>query len=235
MNIEDLLRCVHLLVFEDETYGEYPYFIGGTGFIVRFSGKYWLITAKHCLENQKVRAEQISIVPHQYSRDFLPFEVMHYPTTSNVDDSDYTDFIILKIKTELLNQDDMNSLSFFDLSNESLLIPGNYPETTFLARGFPKDINHVDYDRRTLPRTSFTFEPSYREPDTADHCHVFSCPSHPQISSLDGLSGSPIFSMTRTGYRYLPRLSAMAIRGGNGIIRAIGADILLRAFKEVSA
>ena len=79
INFDQLLCCVKMLMFEDGSIEGYPYYLGGTGFLIQFRSYLYLITARHCLNNNMAQPEQICVLPHPASQDFLPYDVIHGP------------------------------------------------------------------------------------------------------------------------------------------------------------
>ena len=231
MNIEQQLACVHPMLYESELNSEKIYSIGGTGFLVSYGSRVYLITARHCLENNKYMPEQVSILLYPGSRSFVPFDVICFAKADEPEEQDYADFVILRMKTEMVSHEDRLQMTHFVLTDATIAQPSKDFDA-FVARGFPTELNVPDYAACSIERHSLTFQATFVGKADENHTYLFTWPKKSTLSSPDGLSGSPLFGLQKeSDSKYRMCLTCMIIRGDKTSLQCIDASVLWKAFK----
>src|SRR2546423_1643080 len=126
MTTDELLKCVHpLLVDDDSVVPDMPYWNIGTGFLIRFEGNLYLVTAKHCLKNHKAEPEQVSILTEDGSGNFILFDRIHRGDAEGAQDYEFADYIIMRAKPGSLSPEQLANLVAFDVTGQSVVLPDN--------------------------------------------------------------------------------------------------------------
>ena len=230
MDYDQVLGCVRMLYFE-APYDDYPYHCGGTGFLVAFNQEIYFFTAKHCLDNHKVTPDDVRVILHLDTLEFSPFEEAHAGSSRDQNDKDHADFVLMRVKKEMVQPEDILRMNSFEVVRETIISPCDPSITSFFTRGYPSSVSRVDYDAKHLKQRGFQTAAVYVGPDTtARHCYEFRAMRHPKVADLDGMSGSPVFAALPDGQgKEQPCLAGLIIRGGRDIFRAIGAEVLWKA------
>jgi len=99
------------------------------------------------------------------------------------------------------------------------------------ARGFPTSANRIDYESLNIPTRGFMTECyDVEEDSTATHVCLCKYAPHKQISSLDGMSGSPVIAMTRNQE---VKLVGLVVRAGDSALRFIDARVIKYALQQL--
>jgi hypothetical protein len=236
--MEQILKCVHPLLVEDDSVEGYPYFNIGSGFLIFFGGHIYLVTAKHTFANHDVEPDQIRIRRPDRDDEFVPIDRIHRLNAEGEEGQDYADLALLRVKPRMLTQEAVESLFAFPIDNASIWTPGDKRIKFVRVRGYPRVLNDFNYEEKKIPRKSFTFDatPSgraYRE----QHCYTLDpCKPFPQEASHpDQLSGSPAFAIleVRPGQN-LVKLAGVVIKcePTGKYARFIGAEVLYSALVD---
>jgi hypothetical protein len=234
MPMNDLLGCVHPLLVDGDTISEFPYWNIGTGFLIRFEGNVYLVTAKHCLQNHKAEPEQISIPVGSGSDEFILFDRIYRGDAEGAEDNDFADYVIMRAKAGSISEAHTSALNAFNLAAHSVILPENPKVKNLWIRGYPRVLNAIDYENKHISRKSFTFDGTYIGPSGSKHCHTLEYTPHPEVDDPDQLSGSPVFGLIPAGMESTAKLAGMVISGGKGsqFCQFISAQVLWSALNE---
>ncbi len=193
---QSLRNCVFPLIFAGDSVEEDEEFYGiaGTVFLVRYRGRMFAVTAQHCLSSGNGDDVRIALNPE--TGTFLPLKNLHR-LRSNPPKQDWADIAIFEAAPELLSveeQQSRQSLVLDPLRVSTMRIKAN---ANLYVPGFPKYLNGVDYDRSVIHTQGYLTTGKYLRPAGRPHIHVFEFHDLDGIDWVDGMSGSPIFSIEK--------------------------------------
>lgn len=233
--IENSLRCVRPILWEDPREEELSYFSGrgGTGFLVRYAGAVYFVMAKHCLSNERgVSGLRITIGPPGKSDVFLPFDEVLAHEGRGGEEPDYCDLVFFRVALPKLNALQIQSLFPLDLGDGKFILPTHSFVKRLYVRGYPGEIRSVDYDTKKIKVKAFLAELSnpVKENGKAP-IYTASCRFPDQLSP-GGLSGAPVVALaTGDGERKEICLAGMVITAGEGKLRFIGGEVFQKALE----
>jgi len=204
----------------------YPYYCGGTCFAAKYHKRFYVLTARHCLENQFGEA---AILGPQ--NEFFPIKQdfsIHRTTT----DDTWTDVCCFSTHESRFWQN-IRSDNYIDFEYlESVKIEAE--SSTFIAiKGFPDSLSEIGEPkivRRAAMHVGF-----YGGQTNEHHCHIFDN-IMPPFEDPNGLSGSPVFKIDYCPNRECEStLLGMVVQGGKNaqLLRFIGVDVLIRIIKSI--
>jgi len=227
MTIRDLLNCTRPIRWENDD-DEYPYSIGGTGFLAKYGTRRLFITAKHCIGAQQRTAEELRVAIVPGTGIFDAFAHIHYINGHE----DWSDLVFVEFDTVTNSPESLASPDFLDLDAHSSISWDLGTESRFFGRGYPTDPNEPNYRKRILRSVSFSFSGGYDSTLNARGCVGLRLDARGEdfeeigLKSLDGLSGSPVFEQ-RNGPMAVFR--GMIIKGEGNRQRFIGAPVIFKA------
>jgi hypothetical protein len=227
-SLETLGAFARPLIFDSGVEG-YDYGISGTCFLARFRGRKLVITAKHCLKGSD--GNDVRIARDSETNSFLPLKQMHKVEG----DSDYCDLVVLEAAPELLSYEESSRIPYLDLDQLKPRTRNIPVGTRLVLPCFPKDLNEVDYDRfviheqRYMPAGTFTGRTS----DPGIFGITFGELS--QVSSIDGMSGCPVFSIEEHSNLHYFGFAGMVIRGSVTSLSArfIASEVIFQALGKL--
>ncbi len=226
------MECAKPLVFENED-EEFSYSMQGTGFLARFNGRYFGITAKHCLRTRT--RESVRFELDEKGEHFLPLKAVHILEADN--EADFSDLAFFEIEQNLVEAADLQGNQFLDIDYFIGLDCKLNPKATLALRGFPSQLNFVDYERRVIHTQGFCTDGNFGGAAESQYCGLIKFIDLEKIESLDGLSGSPVFQFEKLerGYHYL--FAGVLIRGSkaSGLGSFIYSSIVFRALQKLVA
>lgn len=185
------------MMFENVVDG-FEYTGRGTCFICRYGDQDFAVTAGHVTRDYD--AEAIRILFHQGARHFIPHNAQitikaddDQPTAKpGDDDHDWRDIVIFPLERSLYDDDQFGDQQPYPIPSRHLIWrPGL--EGHFIMRGFPHDLSAVDYDDFVLREQAVHLEADLIGPATMQHCYQIRFRDISPCSTLDGLSGAPVF------------------------------------------
>lgn len=235
ITIGEMLRCSKPLVFEDG-FKDFEYSVGGTFFLAKFQGKFFAVSARHCVKDRDGNVIRIMFDElAENEKKFLPLRRLHVANDPPKGPEDYTDVAIMEIEDKHLTDQQKSSPWFVDLDH-FLKHPVRLQKGDLLiTRGFPHYLGGIDYDRRVIKIRGFAADGEYDGPTETDHVHVFRFHDLSQVTDISGISGSPVFRVEKAkeGYKY--SFAGMIIQGGRepGMCRFIDSDVVLTAMTKL--
>lgn len=191
MKVIELLRCSRPVLFESAD-KLYPYYLRGSGFLCRLGEKLAFVTACHVVRD--TRANELAVQYHPEKRDFLPHTARIVPRALDLEDTDQTDIAIYPIDQELIEWNLFENYQPVSLIRERVS-ERNLDGKTLICRGFPADRNGIDYDLSKVSQQGVILEARYRETARSAHCDSLEFLDVSVCSTLDCLSGSPVFAI----------------------------------------
>jgi hypothetical protein len=90
MQLLDIGKCARPVLFQNE-YAGWPFSNGGTGFIVRFHNRHYVVTAKHVLRLKNFDLGQFRVQYRPDLNQFLPLSAVLYddPVAGEIDTDRY--------------------------------------------------------------------------------------------------------------------------------------------------
>lgn len=182
------------VIFEHED-AEFPYWGKGSSVLLANSRHYYWITASHVISRMGGSALSLRIFPSDNSRISLPFNEQYTIKKGHSEDEDHKDIFALRINIEEFEEFGDAPLVAQDI--ELGLLPAEeLPlESELWIIGYPAESNFIDYDCGRIRNTRSVIRAIYQGCSTSDHCHMAKVESSINLTSYDGLSGSPVFYM----------------------------------------
>jgi hypothetical protein len=210
---------------------DYPIFVGGTGFMVGFHRRAFLITAAHVLQVHGVTdASQVVVYPSDTAR--TPVKLLRLWTCEDPDnDSDSSDLAIMQIDVRSIGRRKRAHCILSDLTHpHSTANIGRYTRRYFFF-GYPKEYMAVDYDAKHVASGQVFFQGNYAGEAPAKGVHRIEFANPRSVPDINGMSGSPVYSIPNV-IGPIPDgagvFSGMAIRGSatRGIIHFLDSETI---------
>jgi hypothetical protein len=204
----DVIRASRPVLFRNYIEG-YEYSLTGTSFLCEFESDQFIVTAKHVLSG--FDPESICIPFHYESREFLPYTCVCTPAGNDPEEVDRFDIAVLPIAKNF-NDTDLLGQGPFRLSLETIdqaLEPG----THLVLRGFPDSTNKIDYEQQSITLEGTAFGATILGRSIIKGCIEIAFNDLTECRSINGLSGSPVFSIDTLAPPYHVRLAGMLLRG----------------------
>lgn len=237
--LDDVFRFSRMLLLETGV-EEFPYHPGGSCFLIVYHGCLLLVTASHCLENNKADPNDVCVLDGSGTDTLLTFDRISRgkPNPDIPEDIDHADFAIFRVRQNTVSGTQLRQLHPFPLSERTLIQPESSSVRIFVTRGYPIDMNPVDYDNHKIPQKSLTLDGRYDGPDqTQKHLWILrygKCgePIANGATNGNGMSGSPVLAFNGTK---LPRFAGVILRGGHtsGIWRVASPFVLWSALRDL--
>lgn len=217
----NLALAVHPLVFETGI-AEAAHSIAGTGFLVGYCRRVFLVTARHVLRPDEVYPLCI-LSPAGH---VLPLKDVYFVPVDAVDE-DFTDLAVVELDLQKLQ------IKHYD----TRLIPmesvtGDWRQaahdTGCFLLGFPKQHSWVDYETGEVQMGLVKLAGRYQGAALAHSLHEFKV-ENPPLDDYSGFSGSPVFCQRiATNGSYVPVLCGMVVQGSpiSRIVRFIETSVI---------
>jgi hypothetical protein len=240
MRVIDMLNSSRRMIFENATDG-FEYTGRGTCFICRYGGQDFAVTARHVTADY--HADAIRVLFHQGARHFVPHNAQitiksedDQPAADPAsDDPDWRDIVIFPLERSLYDDDQFGDQPPYPIPSRDLIWrPGLGGH--FIMRGFPHDLSAVDYDDLALREQAALLEADLVGPAAMQHCYQVRFRDLSPCSTLDGLSGTPVF-WVGDGQPRSHRLAGMMLRAtycsGTGYF--LHANVIVSALDKALA
>ena len=208
-----ILRCARPILLYNDCY-EYPYSISGTAFIVRFSERLFVVTAKHALRLRDFNPNQFRVQYHPERAEMLPTRALYLFRDTQLDDSDQNDVAAWDLDAAQTAEQLFGEYTPYELNRAQNLEELN-PASDYLYRGYPIQTRNIDFQERQYDQDSVSGAADYiGRSRTIARVHELRFRNLGELTELDGLSGSPVFQTRRLEGRYSTEsLAGMLIRG----------------------
>lgn len=238
MRVMDILNSSRRVMFENPVDG-FEYTSRGTCFLCRYKDQDFAVTAGHVIAGYD--AEAIRILFHNLARDFVPYSAQikiksdgcQSTLNSESDDTDWQDIAIYPLDRSLYCDDQFDK-------QQPYLIPSPHriwsPELggRFIMRGYPHDMSYINYDESILHEQAVQLEADFAGVAVMQHCYEVKFRDLSPCSTLDGLSGTPVFWIGEKAPRE-HRLAGMILRAtytsATGYF--VDANVIVNALEKV--
>lgn len=212
-----------------------PFSVAGTGFLVGFRNRIYVVTAGHVVGD--LSYSRVLIYPTHRTNAPLRLD-MGWRFQGEPEHDDAADIFIARADASGLGGGTRRRSRLLNLTPPQMShwSAGRHTSTYFAA-GYPKTDTYADYDRQQLKYRPFLLYGNYINPGSVEGCHKLKFQNPHRLPSFDGLSGSPVFSIpTNIGIGSQPKFCGMLIRGtaSSGIVHLLEAEVLLVALEEVA-
>lgn len=242
VRIKDMLNCSRRMFFENAVEG-YEYSGRGTGFLCRYQGYDFVVTAGHVVKG--FEADSIRVLYCETARDFVPHNA-HVAIRADADDrsedDDWRDLAIFPLERSLYADEQFADQQPYPIpASDYIWRPGMVGH--FITRGYLNQPSPVDYDAKVLRQQPVILEADYTGPSPMklchemrfrdlSHCAVFDDPEN----KLDGMSGAPVFWLGETEPRN-HRFAGVAVRAtySSGIGHFVHGSVVLAALEKALA
>jgi hypothetical protein len=221
------------VIFEHED-AQFPYWGKGSSILLADSRHYFWITASHVVSRMGGSAQSLRIFPSDDSRISLPFNEQYTINKDLSEDEDHKDIFALRINVEEFAEFGDAPLAAQDIERGLLPAEELTLESELWIIGYPAESNVIDYDCGRIRNTRSVIRAIYQGRSLSDHCHVARIESSIQLTSYDGLSGSPVFYMhskIAEGRELLfPLFVGMLLRGtaSSSLVHFVSASVIRR-------
>lgn len=197
MRVIDMLNSSRRMMFENAVEG-FEYTGRGTCFLCRYKDHDFAVTARHVIADYP--ADAMRILFHQSARDFVPHNAQitisagdNRPNANpGEDDPDWRDIAVFPLERSLYDDGQFGDQPPYPiLSRDPVWRPGLGGH--FIMRGFPHDLSAVDYEEFVLREQAVQLEADLVGPAAMQHCYQVRFRDLSPCSTLDGLSGTPVF------------------------------------------
>ena len=214
---------------------DYPFYVGGTGFIVKVKGAFYFITAAHSvhmsgnIESQKVRGVFLLSQNEENGKVAKVIKVVEFikPFIKNID-MECMDLGIFKIDRD--SEDLVHDYMDNSMSDKTTAVNDFSINDEMIVMGFPFRPNTVplDFENKKIDcKPSMVFI-KYNGPDKSDFIHsalfdqelngIFGS----DVTVMDGFSGGPVFLKKGLSLGW----AGMIISSGNDRIRFIHSKFI---------
>ena len=208
-----------------------PFSVAGTGFLVRFRASLFVLTARHVVLD--VPKERLAVIMSA-SGERLSLRKRWDIHVDDVDaDADGCDLLIFSADVSGLSSKARRSNFLLDLTSPDVANWFDDRDTaTFFLFGYPKAVTGADYERTQVDKNQTLLHGTYIGPSVSDGCFELSVRNPLALRSFDGMSGSPVFSLSTTLWQSTqPTFCGMALRGtpGSERLHFLGSETILTA------
>ena len=204
------------VLFEQED-ADFPYWGKGSSFLLANSNHYYWITANHVITKMGGTADMLRIFPADGSRISLPFNESYLINHEGLDDEDYKDIYALRIDLSEFEENGDAPLTAQDIEEGMLSAEKLTLNDELWIIGYPSESNFIDFDSCSIKNTRSVIRATYQGDSLSQHCHTAKIETTINLSSYDGLSGSPVFFlksiMKGEQQIQLPLFVGMLLRG----------------------
>lgn len=189
MRVIDMLNSSRQMMFENAIDG-YEYSGRGTCFLCRYRDTDFAVTAKHVIKD--FAADDIRILFHQAAREFAPHNAQVTIKIPDTDDTDWADLAIYPLERSMYEDSQFGDQLPYPIPSRSLVWqPGMAGH--FIMRGFPHDLNAIDYEEAIVRQQAALLEADHVGPSPMAYCHEIAFRDLSVCKTLDGLSGTAVF------------------------------------------
>jgi hypothetical protein len=218
----------------------YCYGGAGSSFLIGSSDNYYLVAARHSVNNPFGSINALKIKPSDNAEIFLPFDG-GYGLLNLEDKVEYEDIYIARVNLVEFDESCDGVLKAQDIDNGFFAANDLLQDEELFVVGYPVESNEVDYDARKIKNTRVVLKAKYVgcSESLDDYCHQIIVNSSIKLKSFNGLSGGPVFCIRDQLVdgvlltRYL--LVGMITRGtaSSGILHFIGAEVIKNIVDKV--
>jgi len=211
--ILEIFRCARPILFYSEL-PAFPFSICGSGFLIRYHGRVFAITARHVAANFDLAHACVQYNPGVYG--FVPMFARYVFASGDPSDTDQYDLVIFEADGSKLDVSLFSNAPPYELP-ESEAPPVFDKTAIFVAQGYPSHLHSLECETEleAIISSPMLVDAEYVGPCVSDRVHVLRVHCASQIESFDGMSGAPVFQVLQN-YPDLSKVwfAGMALRGG---------------------
>jgi len=232
--IEQLVQCVRPIAF-DTQFPSAPFSVAGTGYLAGYKKDVFLVTARHVIGG--LSFQRVLVYPTERTSSPLRLTA-GWSFHSDGSDDDSSDIFIARTNPSALGGGTKRRSRVLNLNSKhsSAWATSRYSSMFFCA-GYPKKDTYADYETQQIKYRPYLLYGNYLGTGADDGCHKLQLKNPHRLSSFDGLSGSPVFSIPHSiGLAAQPAFAGMLIRGtaSSGLVHFIESELILSALEEVA-
>lgn len=223
--LEQIFKCVKPLLFKN-TEPEFLLSIKGTCFLFHLDGRYYGLTANHCLNNFSHESVRIRLVPGQL--EFLRIGRVLLPKNN---EHDWMDFTVFELRDDGLPRT-VEEGHFMSMNGTDAEVLS--PQDILYVPGCPEEDNNADYESSILFTKVVASNGHYAGPAEAFGCSKIQFVDLGPINSLNEFSGAPVIAFRRTGPKnYKQWFAGVLIQASAESKRGhfIDADVIVRTLR----
>lgn len=234
MRLSELLKCVQPLLFEDGIEG-FEYSGGGTFFFARYAGKFYGITAKHCLRNRDKEKVRLFVNDAPRGDDLIPIRTIHLIEDPPQGVDDWADLAFMELRDEALSDTQRKSPWFVNFDYLMRFDVKMATGDLLVTRGCPNCLGEIDYEASKIRNGFFAADGIYAGRGIDKHTHIFKFSDLSQIENPNGMSGSPVFKLKkhRNGMDYWFVGVILRSTKESGIARFVDCGVVYRALRKL--
>jgi len=216
--LTSIFGCARMIIFQNDN-PDYPVSISGSGFIVRYRSRLFVVTALHVTKG--FEHHQVRVQYHPNMSTVIPLLRPYTIAGNDPDDTDQYDIIVLAVDEAKLDPALFGEYRPYDLLEMDALTIFN-PTSSFASRGFPTCLRRLSYDERSVDFESLIVDAAYEGRAGPKETHLLRVHRADEIESFDGMSGAPVFQVRQDEEKYShATFAGMLLRGGatSGIVR----------------
>jgi hypothetical protein len=232
--IDRIIQCVRPMAFNTGVSAA-PFSVAGTGFLVGYRRGVYLVSARHVVG--KLEYSRVLIYPTEGA--ISPLRLTEgWTFQEEEEETDTSDIFVARVDAKNLGGPTKRRSRLLNIEPRQMSnwLPHRHTSMFFLG-GYPKTDTYADYNSLQLKYRPYLLYGNYVGLGSIDGCHKLRLKNPHHISSFDGLSGSPVFSIPHAiGIAAQPTFCGMLIRGtaSSGIVHFLEAALLLVALEEVA-
>lgn len=185
-------------------YEEWPYAYSGSCFPIRWRNNLYIVSAFHCYENHQVKPENtLYPIPIETDR-FFGFCCQLRAKVNETQDLKHYDHILLQVSPDIHSVEQINSVVAYDLSETNSIISLSDPGIIDVwLRGYllENPSHEINYEQHNIRQQAYLTN-GYVSSRTSlyDYCQMLKVRQPvPDSFSPNGMSGSPVFAIDRSG------------------------------------
>jgi len=232
-DLKRLRYCARPMVFETGV-SEFPFSVAGTGFIVAFRKNLLVLTAKHVVGDWPTNKLRLIV---SEAGDCVTFtNRWNIRVEEEEETGDQNDLVIFQADIANVSAAARGENHVINLTPPAISDwYGTRNNALFFLFGYPKLANGADYELSKVVSNQYLLHGSYVGDSLSFGCYELAVQNPLKLSSFDGLSGSPVFSLfTGSANAAQPTFCGLAIRGtaSSGKVHILGSQTICAALDE---
>jgi hypothetical protein len=230
--LEPLIQCARPVIFRTDA-PDFPFSVAGTSFLVGFGRHAYVATAGHVLG--LLPYSKLLIFPtHGHS---TPLRLTDgWRCQDNENHPDASDLYLASFRPSGLPVKARRGGRLIPLrSIDGVRWHEDRWQSFFFTFGYPKTDTYADYERQQVRHRPYVLYGTYAGPGSVPGCHRLRIKNPLGLPSLDGLSGSPVFSIpSAVAVGEVPRFCGMLLRGtaSSGIVHFLDSRVIVQALEQ---
>jgi len=209
-------------------HADYPYCFLGSATGISYDGKYFMAWCRH--QTRDYAPDDVTI-PVEGGKTIISGEQYLFVTPTEVNrDEDYTDLCAMQFVPERYGVGNL-AADFFSIRTDELWRGDDAPLFVF---GYPTALRRVDYEEPHVHVTQVVTSARYLGPSNATYLHRVAL-QRTQTFPLDGLSGGPVYHLSKNKKGFFIGLAGISVRGGGELLYFLDARFLVEMLRKQSS